>query len=145
MLREGNKFLSDKMEWDEELGRNCPLWKFEVDENGEMLWYGYNSAMGYKKLPVQNGEFASLHLRWLMDEQPERLERILDEHRFQEYLNSVQEQGVDMLLQFIEERMRTERDYLIAEQSGDVLEQMRLRKNYELSGKEIVRQQICFC
>jgi hypothetical protein len=80
-----------------------------------------------------------------MDECPERLEQILDEKRFQEYLDSVQERGTDMMLAIIEKMQKTERDYLIALEAGDVVEQMRLRNNYELCAKEIVREEICFC
>ncbi len=137
---------SEKMKWDDELQRNFLLRKYEVDpDSGEMLWYGFDSAMGYKKMPVHSGYFGSLHLRWLMNECPERLEQILDEKRFQEYLDGVQERGTDMMLEIIEKMQRTERVYLIALENGDVVEQMRLRNNYELSAKEIVRDQICFC
>ena len=80
-----------------------------------------------------------------MNECPERLEQILDEKRFQEYVDGVQERGTDMMLEIIEKMQRTERDYLIALENGDVVEQMRLRNNYELCAKEIVRDQICFC
>ncbi|MEE3404024.1 MAG: TnpV protein [Acutalibacteraceae bacterium] len=146
MRKDGNKYTSEKMNYDEELKQDFPLWKFEVDpDSGEMLWYGYDSAMGYKKMPVHSGYFGSLHLRWLMNECPERLEQILDEKRFQDYLDGVQERGTDMMLEIIEKMQRTERDYLIALESGDVVEQMRLRNNYELCAKEIVRDQICFC
>ena len=145
MLRDGNKFTSEQMQWDESLERNCPLWTYEIDpDTGEMLWYGYDSPMGYKKMPVHSGEFGSLHLRWLMAEHPERLERILDERRFQEYLDGVQERCTDLMLEIIEQMMQTTTEYLIASAAGDVLEQERLRKAFELSAKEIVRQQLCF-
>lgn len=146
MLKDGNKYTSEKMNWDAELKQNFPLWKYEVDpRSGEMLWYGYDSEMGYKKMQVHSGEFGSLHLRWLMDECPERLEQILDEKRFQEYLDDVQGRGTDMMLEIIEQMQNTERDYLVACEAGDVLEQMRLRSNYEQSAREIVRKEICFC
>ena len=145
MIKQGNKYTSTIMQWDSYAEQSFPLWKYEVDpDSGEMLWYGYDSPMGYKKTPVHTGEFGSVQLRWLMQKHPERLEHVLDERRFQEYLDSVQERGTDMLLGIVERMMQTDEEYLIALAAGDVLAQMRLRNNFEMCAKEIVREEVCF-
>ena len=73
-----------------------------------------------------------------------RLEQILDEQRFQEYLDSVQERGTDLMLEIIESRMQSDREYQIALAAGDVLAQVRLRSSFEMAAKEIVRSKVCF-
>ena len=144
MLKKGNQYMSEKVKWDSYVGQNFPFWKYEVNAAGDMVWYGYDSPMGYLKTPVHTGEFGSLHLRWLMYSCPKRLEQILDEQRFQEYLDSVQERGTDMMLEIIERRMQTDREYQIALAAGDVLAQVRLRSSFEMAAKEIVRSKVCF-
>lgn len=145
MLKQGNVYMSHNMKFDEELFQNDPAWKFEVDEDtGDMLWYGYDSPIGYKKEQIHGGEFAMIRLRWLLSNRPSELERLLDEHRLQEHLDDVQDRATTMLLKLIEHQMEHDEEYLKALEAGDVIKQIRLRNNYELCFKEIVREECCY-
>ena len=77
-------------------------------------------------------------------QEPEQLEQLLDDGKLMEYLHEFQIQAADVVINQVEAWMRTDPEYLAAEETHDVLLQYQLRENLQARAEEIMRDAMVY-
>lgn len=78
------------------------------------------------------------HLDYLFEHDPDRIQRYLDNGKLYKYLRDIHTTAIVTVDRQMEKWKKTDREYLIAREKGDLIEQARILNNMQARAKEIM-------
>ena len=137
--------VQNELEWvsDKQKDR-LPIWKLKLNEREQIIGIGILQEDLSYDWNNYWGEYAAQRIHYMKDELPEQLEQLLDDGKLMEYLHEFQIQAADVVINQVEAWMRTDPEYLAAEETHDVLLQYQLRENLQARAEEIMRDTMVY-
>lgn len=137
--------VQNELEWvsDKQKDR-LPIWKLKLNEREQISGIGILQEDRSYDWNNYWGEYAAQRIHYMKDELPEQLEQLLDDGKLMEYLHEFQIQAADVVINQVEAWMRTDPEYLAAEETHDVLLQYQLRENLQARAEEIMRDTMVY-
>lgn len=118
-----------------------PKWRLEVKGDGRdreySLYYYSEKKMSYRIVNIRD-KYASAHLRYLQDNHPERIRKYLDNGKLYVYLMRLARSAYDVVYDQVDKWTKTDREYLIAHESGDIRMEAGLLNNFIHRAEELM-------
>lgn len=129
-------FKSEKRFYDEKQQKyTLPLWSFDTD------------AICVTTVDVRTGkaqednfysEYIRRHVPYVMEHQPERFEKLVNEGEIYNYLLDIETKAMDAVDRQVDKWKEKDRDYQMAVKNGDIVKQAKIINSLEYMAKEAI-------
>lgn len=129
-------FKSEKRFYDEKQQKyTFPLWSFDTDT---ICVTTVDARTGKAQEDNFYSEYIRRHVPYVMEHQPERFEKLVNEGKIYNYLLDIETKAMDAVDRQVDKWKEKDRDYQLAVKNGDIVKQAKIINSLEYMAKEAI-------
>lgn len=118
-----------------------PKWRYDTDRN---ILYYYNMRIGKYRTKNIIDRYMIDHIRYLANNYPERIQHILDNDNLYRYLLRKSRRAQNVVDRQVQEWQETDKEYRIAQDTGNFKLEVRLLNNLIARAEEIMYPRVIY-
>lgn len=118
-----------------------PKWRYDTDRN---ILYYYNVRIGKYRTKNIIDRYMTDHMRYLANNYPERIRQLLDNDNLYRYLYRKSRQAQNIVDRQVEEWQATDKEYRIAQDTGNFKLEVGLLNNFIARAEEIMYPSVIY-
>lgn len=118
-----------------------PKWRYDTSRN--VLYY-YNVRIGKYRTKNIIDRYMTDHMRYLANNYPERIQQLLDNDNLYRYLFRKSRQAQNIVDRQVEEWQKTDKEYRIAQDTGNFKLEVGLLNNFIARAEELMYPRVIY-